>query len=178
MSGQAYMSIHGNLCYGGLLRGSAVPAKFSCLTRCMRKRRRSTRWLCYGLVDRAGCVSRDVTLHRLSVLIGPVDNSPLDSRLHFNASHAKECLTHHPCIESVTVGCLCQCCTHKSSFTLSSYFAHNTFTISAVVFFFFKKKKMLSPLRAQSSALHGKMGLGICCATCFFFPKHIFHTVK
>ena len=105
------------------MRGSVVPAKFSCLTRCMRKRRRSTRWLCYGLVDRARCVSRDVTLHRLSVLIRLVDNSPLDSRLHLNASHAKGCLTHHPCIESVTVGCLCQCCTHKSSITLSSYFA-------------------------------------------------------
>ena len=26
------MSIHGNLCYDGLLRGSVVPAKFSCLT--------------------------------------------------------------------------------------------------------------------------------------------------
>ena len=115
-------SIHGNFCYGGLLRGSVVPAKF--LARCMRKLRRSTRWLWYGLVDRARCVSRDVTLHRLSVLIRLVDNSPLDSRLHLNASHAKECLTHHPCIESVTVGCLCQCCTHKSSFTLSSYFAH------------------------------------------------------
>ena len=63
-------------------------------------------------------------LHRLSVLVGLVDNSPLDSRLHLNASHAKECLTHHPRIESVAVGCLCQCCTHKSSFTLSSYFAH------------------------------------------------------
>ena len=126
MSGQACMSIHGNLCYDGLLRGSVVPAKFSCLTRCMRKRRRSTRWLWYGLVDRARCVSRDVTLHRLSVLIRLVDNSPLDSRLHLNASHAKECLTHHPCIESVTVGCLCQCCTHKSSFTLSSYFAHGS----------------------------------------------------
>ena len=57
--------IHGNLCYGGLLRGSQV----SCLTRCMRKLRRSTRWLWYGLVDRARCVSRDVTLHRLSVLL-------------------------------------------------------------------------------------------------------------
>ena len=120
-------SIHGNFCYGGLLRGSVVPAKISCLTRCMRKRRRSTRWLCYGLVDRARCVSRDVTLHRLSVLIRFVDNSPLDSRLHLNASHAKECLTHHPCTELVTVGCLCQCCTHKSSFTLSSYFAHFLF---------------------------------------------------
>ena len=76
-SGQTYMSIHGNLCYGGLLRGSVVPAKFSCLTRCMWKRRRSTRWLWYGLVDRARFVSRDVTLHRLSVLIRLVDNSPL-----------------------------------------------------------------------------------------------------
>ena len=28
VSGQAYMSIYGNLCYGGLLRGSVVPAKF------------------------------------------------------------------------------------------------------------------------------------------------------
>ena len=126
MSGQAYMSIHGNLCYSGLLRGSVVPAKCSCLTRCIRKRRRSTRWLCYGLVNRARCVPRDVTLHRLSVLIRLVDNSPLDSRLHLNASHAKECLTHHPCIESVTVDCLCQCCTHKSSITLSSYFAHGS----------------------------------------------------
>ena len=24
----AYMSLHGDLCYGGLLRGSVVPAKF------------------------------------------------------------------------------------------------------------------------------------------------------
>ena len=101
-------------------------SQVSCLTRCMRKLRRSTRWLWYGLVDRARCVSRDVTLHRLSVLIRLVDNSPLDSRLHLNANHAKECLTHHPCIESVTVGCLCQCCTPKSSFTLSSYFAQET----------------------------------------------------
>ena len=53
----------GNVCYGGLLRGSVVPAKFSCATRCVRKRRRSTRWLWYKLVD---CVSRDVTLHRLT----------------------------------------------------------------------------------------------------------------
>ena len=120
------MSIQGNLCYGGLLRGSVVPAKFSFLTRCMRKRRRSTRWLWCGLVDRARCVSRDVTLHRLSVLIRLVGKSPLHSRLHLNASHAKECLTHHPCTESVTVGCLCQCCTHKSSITLSSYFAHGS----------------------------------------------------
>ena len=43
-------------------------------------------------------MSRDVTLNRLSVLIGIVDNSPLDDRLHLNASHSKECLTHHPCI--------------------------------------------------------------------------------
>ena len=28
MTGQAYMSIHGNFCYNGLLRGSVVPAKF------------------------------------------------------------------------------------------------------------------------------------------------------
>ena len=49
-----------------------------------------------------------------------------DSRLHLNASHAKECLTHHPCIELVTVGCFCQCCTHNSSFLLSSYFAHGS----------------------------------------------------
>ena len=33
------MSIHGNLCYGGLLRG----------TRCMRKLRRSMRWLWHGV---------------------------------------------------------------------------------------------------------------------------------
>ena len=69
-------SIHGNFCNGGLSRGDVVPALFSCLTRCMRKRKRSTRWLWYGLVDRARCVSRDVTLHRLSVLIGLVDKSP------------------------------------------------------------------------------------------------------
>ena len=152
MSGHAYMSIHGNPCYGGLFRGSVVPAKFSCLTRCMRNRRRSTRWLWSGLVDRARCVSRDVTLHRLSVLIRLVDNSPLDSRLHLNASHAKECLTHHPCIESVTVGCLCQCCTHKSSITLSSYFAQFVFFslfFFSFGFFFFSLSPFLFSLVAS-----------------------------
>ena len=89
------------------------------------------------LVDGALCVSRDVTLHRLSVLIRLVDNSPLDSRLHLNASHAKECLTHHSCIEQepVTVGCLCQCCTHNSSFLLSFYFAHFSFFLFSFFLF-------------------------------------------
>ena len=98
-------SIHGDLQRRSVTR-KCCSSQVSCLTRCMRKLRRSTRWLWYGLLDRARCVSRDVTLHRLSVLNRLVDNSPLDSHLHLNASHAKECLTHHPCIESVTVGCL------------------------------------------------------------------------
>ena len=110
MSGQAYMSIHGNLCYGGLLRGSVVPAKFSCLTRCMWKRRRSTRWLWCGLVDRARCVSRNVILHTLSVLIRLVDNSPLDRRLHLNANLSQS-------VVSASVA-------RTSHRSLSSYFAH------------------------------------------------------
>ena len=37
----------------------------------------------------------------------------------------KECFARHPSIEFILSSCLCQCCTHDSSFLLSPYFAHN-----------------------------------------------------
>ena len=64
----AYMSLHGNLCYGGLLRGCVVQPSFSLrrLTRCLRNMRHPTRWLWYGRGNGARCVSRKVTQHRVS----------------------------------------------------------------------------------------------------------------
>ena len=46
-----YMSSHGKNCYGGLLRGSVVPAKFllESLNTLLCGRRDIQRWLCYGL---------------------------------------------------------------------------------------------------------------------------------
>ena len=64
----AYMSPRVKLHYGGLMRGSVVPAKFllCCLTRCLRNMRHPTRWLGYRLGNGARCVPRNVTRHRLS----------------------------------------------------------------------------------------------------------------
>ena len=56
-----HMSSHGNNCYGGLLRGSVVAAKFLLvLHNCGR---RDIQRVGCGMVY---CVSRDVTLHRLT----------------------------------------------------------------------------------------------------------------
>ena len=52
-----------------------------------------------------------------------VDTSSLDSRLHHSG---KRVFARHPCFEPVFSCCLCQCCTHDSSFLLSPHFAHGS----------------------------------------------------
>ena len=63
-----YMSSHGKKCYGGLLRGSIVPAKFLLvlLNTLPREDETSNALVVVWDGNGARCVSRDVTLHRLS----------------------------------------------------------------------------------------------------------------
>ena len=56
------------------------------------------------------------------VLTRLVDTASLDSRLRHSR---KRVFARHPCIEPVLSCCLCQCCTHESSFLLSPHFAQN-----------------------------------------------------
>ena len=59
-----YMSSHGKNCYGGLLRGSVVPAKL--LNTLPVEDETSNALVVVWVGNGARCVSRDVTLHRLS----------------------------------------------------------------------------------------------------------------
>ena len=63
-----YMSSHGKNCHGGLLRGSVVPAKFLLvlLGTLLVEDATSNALVVVGSGNGARCVSRDVTLHRLS----------------------------------------------------------------------------------------------------------------
>ena len=63
-----YMSSHGKSCYGGLLRGSVVPAKFLLvlLNTLPVEDETSNASVVVWSGNGARCVSRDVTLHRLS----------------------------------------------------------------------------------------------------------------
>ena len=62
--------LHGKNCYGGLLRGSVVPAKFLLvlLNTFPIKYETSNALVVVWFGNGARCVSRDVTLHRLSAL--------------------------------------------------------------------------------------------------------------
>ena len=111
-----------------------------CLTRCLWKTRHPTRWLLYGLgTEHAACHTGPDTAQTERVLMRLVDTSSLDSRLHHSG---KRVFARHPCIELVFSCCLCQCCTHDSSFLLSPYSAHlpffsSSFYYSLFLFFFF-----------------------------------------
>ena len=63
-----YMSSHGKSCHGGLLRGSVVPAKFLLvlLNTLPVEDETSNALVVVWSGNGARCVSRDVTLHRLS----------------------------------------------------------------------------------------------------------------
>ena len=63
-----YMSSHGKSCYGGLLRGSVVPAKFLLvlLNTLLVEDETSNASVVVWSGNGARCVSRDVTLYRLS----------------------------------------------------------------------------------------------------------------
>ena len=63
-----YMSSHGKNCYGGLLRGSVVPTKFLLVLLNMLpvEDETSNALVVVWVGNGACCVSRDVTLHRLS----------------------------------------------------------------------------------------------------------------
>ena len=63
-----YMSSHGENCKGGLLRGSVVPAKFllMLLNTLLVEDETSNALVVEWFGNGARCVSRDVTLHRLS----------------------------------------------------------------------------------------------------------------
>ena len=63
-----YMSSHGKNCYGGLLRGSVVPAEFLfvLLNTSSVVDETSNALVVVWSGNGARCVSRDVTLHRLS----------------------------------------------------------------------------------------------------------------
>ena len=117
-----YMLSRGKNYYGGLLRESAVPAKFLLVllqhVACGR-RDIPTRWLWYGLGTEHAAYHG--TRHRLSAYSKRlVDTSSLGSRLHHSG---KRVLARHPCIEFIRSCCLCQCCTHDSSFLLSCHIA-------------------------------------------------------
>ena len=57
------------------------------------------------------------------ILMRLVDTSSLDSRLHHSR---KRVFARHPCFDPVLSCCVCQCCTHDSSFLLSPFFAHGS----------------------------------------------------
>ena len=121
-----HMSSRGKNCYGSLLRGSVVPTKFLLvlLYTLPVEDETSNALVVVWVGNGAHCVSRNVTLHGLTerILVRLVDTSPLDSRLHHSG---KRVFARHPCIEACLLSCcLCQCCTHDSSFLLSPYFAH------------------------------------------------------
>ena len=112
------MSSRGKNCYGSLLRGSVVPAKFLLVLLDVACGRRD--------IQRVGCgmgwerstlrITERDTAQTESILVRLVDNSSLDSRLHHSG---KRVFARHPCVEPVLSCCLCQCCTYDSSFLLS-----------------------------------------------------------
>ena len=112
-----YMSSRGKNCYGSLLRESVVPTKFLLVllntlpVGCGMGWERSTLRI----------TGRD-TAQTERILMRLVDTSSLDSRLHHSG---KRVFARHPCIELCLLSCcLCQRCTHDSSFFQSPYFAH------------------------------------------------------
>ena len=100
------------------------PSFFWCCSHVACGRRDIQRVGCGGGWDRSTLrvTGRD-TAQTERMLMRLVDTSSLDSRLHHSG---KKVFARHPCIEPVVSCCLCQCCTHDSSFFLSPHFAHGS----------------------------------------------------
>ena len=121
-----YMSSRGKTCYGGLLRGSVVPAKFLLvlLSTLPVEDETSNALVVVWFGNGVRCISRKRdTAQTERILMRLVSTSSLDSRLH---QSRKRVFPRHPCFEPVLSCCLCQCCTQNSLFLLSPYFAHGS----------------------------------------------------
>ena len=119
-----YMSSRGKNCCGGLLRGSVVPGKFLLvlLNTLLVEDETSNALVVVWERSTLRITGRD-TAQTKRIRMRLVDTSSLDSRLH---QSRKRVFPRHPCFEPVLSCCLCQCCTHNSSFLLSPYFAHGS----------------------------------------------------
>ena len=121
-----YMSSDSKNCYGSLLRGSVVPAKFLLVllnTLPVEDETSNALVVVWGWERSTLRITGRDTAQTERMLMRLVDTSSLDSRLHHSG---KRVFARHPCIELDLSCCLCQCCTHDSLFLLSPHFAHGS----------------------------------------------------
>ena len=119
MSAHSHTSLHGNFCYGGLLRGSVFPAKFLfvSLNTLPAEHETSDALVVVWSGERSTLrITERDSVQTERIFMRLVDTSSLDSRLHQSSKRV---------FAPVPSCCLCQCCTHNSLFLLSPYFAQH-----------------------------------------------------
>ena len=97
-----YMSLHGKFCYGCLLRGSVVPAKFllvSLNTLPAQHETPNVLVVVWSGEQSALRITERDTAQTERILMRLVDTSSLDSRLH---QSSKRVFARHPCSMEIT----------------------------------------------------------------------------
>ena len=130
MSARVYMSLHGNLCYDCLLRGSVILVKFLHVSVNTLPAEHETSNASVGIwseerstlsiTERDSAQTDRVLTHLLFT------DHLHDSRL-YQANGAKTCCAHRPCIDRPILCCLLSKLKHNVSWsTLGVHFAHGS----------------------------------------------------